>query len=274
MNDGFHVERPPFVLVGDYESSFVRCFWVKTMCSSCRDCFHLCPPRENLETNLKNHLGGARHAKVVEKNLATKGAGITLMTIKRGRPSKSSSNNVASNKKSIHDRFQHTTNKEEEGEFRSWDRSCFLSFVCWGFRGPHALYGEKRYEVSSMLFDPHPGHNWYPKPYVRSSFISDGGIVRGERYPFVLSNVFVTLVPSTLGLIKLAQCALRFPSRETFAVGQCVRTTVLRKEELGVVKGRQLGYLSHDELAAHSQIIKKKLKLGSFYHWATRVRIM
>jgi len=89
------------------------------MCSYCRDCFHLCPPKRNLEANLKNHLGGACHAEAVEKDLAAKGARITLMTGKRGRPSKSSGTSSASNQKSIHDWFQHTANREEEGEIRS-----------------------------------------------------------------------------------------------------------------------------------------------------------
>lgn len=54
-------------------------------------------------------------------------------------------------------------------------------FVCWGFGGP--LYSGKRYEVSLMLFDSHPGQNWYCEPYVRSSFISDGVIVEVKGNP-------------------------------------------------------------------------------------------
>ena len=50
-------------------------------------------------------------------------------------------------------------------------------FCLLGFRGPYALYGGKWYEVSLMLFDLHLGQNWYPKPYVRSSFISNRDVV-------------------------------------------------------------------------------------------------
>lgn len=196
------------------------------------------------------------------------------MTGKRGRPSKSSSNNSASNQKSVHDWFQHTTNKEEDNEFRSWDRSCFLDFVCWGFRGPHALYSEKRYGVSSMLFDLHPGQNWYPEPYVRSSFISDGGIAK-VKGTFCSVQCLCFLGATDPWINQTCTIGTKIPLEKDFhGRAMCEDHSVEKRGARSSEGGGRLGYLSHDELAAHSRIIRKKLKLESFYHWVVRARVL
>lgn len=56
----------PFVLVGDLDAIELKSFCYKVRCTFCNDLFQLCPPKKNLHANLKNHLEGTKHAKMVE----------------------------------------------------------------------------------------------------------------------------------------------------------------------------------------------------------------
>ena len=55
-----------FTVLGNLTAEDTRCYWFKVKCPYCRDMMVLCPPRKTLEVNLKNHLTGPKHLKVVE----------------------------------------------------------------------------------------------------------------------------------------------------------------------------------------------------------------
>ena len=55
-----------FTVLGNLGAEDTRCYWFKVKCPYCRDMMVLCPPRKTLEVNLRNHLSGPKHMKVVE----------------------------------------------------------------------------------------------------------------------------------------------------------------------------------------------------------------
>jgi hypothetical protein len=72
INAPFAIDEKPFILVGDLESSKLKSFWYKIRCTFCNDFFQLCPPKKNLEGNLKNYMEKTKHAKVIEDVLSKK----------------------------------------------------------------------------------------------------------------------------------------------------------------------------------------------------------
>jgi hypothetical protein len=54
--------KEPFHHVGDPNADDLKSFWYKVRCHFCGDLLQLCPPKKNLEANLRNHLGGTKHA--------------------------------------------------------------------------------------------------------------------------------------------------------------------------------------------------------------------
>ncbi len=73
VNAPFVADEQPFVLVGDPKSLDMKSFWYKVRCTICNDFFQQCPPKKNLERNLKNHMEETKHAKVIEDVLSKKG---------------------------------------------------------------------------------------------------------------------------------------------------------------------------------------------------------
>lgn len=57
---------------GDPKCTDLKSFWWKTKCVYCSDVFNLCPPKNNLEANLKNHAQGTMHAKKVVEPMNAK----------------------------------------------------------------------------------------------------------------------------------------------------------------------------------------------------------
>ena len=64
----------PFHHIGDPNANDLKSFWFKVQCHSCGDLLQLCPPNKNLEANLRNHLGGTKHAIAVEESAKAKSA--------------------------------------------------------------------------------------------------------------------------------------------------------------------------------------------------------
>lgn len=93
------------LLGGDPMTTELKSFWWKTKCVTCNDVYNLCPPKNNLEANLRNHAGGSKHAEKVLQ--AANSVSTSLFSGKRGRPSKSSSNSTNSNQKQLHAFFSY-----------------------------------------------------------------------------------------------------------------------------------------------------------------------
>ena len=55
-------DKEPFQLVGDADALELRCFWYKVRSLFYCDFFQIWPPKKNLETNLRNHVEGTKHA--------------------------------------------------------------------------------------------------------------------------------------------------------------------------------------------------------------------
>lgn len=78
------------MLVGDPEAEHLKSSWYKVRCKLCGDLFQLCTPKKNIEGNLKNHLQGLKHCKVVEDAASNARSGTSaLSTRRRGRLSAS-----------------------------------------------------------------------------------------------------------------------------------------------------------------------------------------
>ena len=66
VNDSLQDEHKNLTVLGNLTAEDTRCYWFKMKCHYCRDMMVLCPPRKTLEVNLRNHLTGPKHKKVVE----------------------------------------------------------------------------------------------------------------------------------------------------------------------------------------------------------------
>lgn len=128
--------------------------------------------------------------------------------------------------------------------------------------------------MSLFLFDPQPSQNRYLKPYVRSSFVADG-------FSVMVNNIFCTIqcfcIPSATYPWINQTCTMctKIPLKSDFCGRvMCENHSVEKRGCMFSEGGRRLGYLFLDELGAHSRVIRKKLQLESFYHWAPRARIL
>ena len=61
VNDIVGDARRPFSVLGSFRDSSPKSFWMKVQCFYCRDLLSLCPPKKNLESNLRHHLASAKH---------------------------------------------------------------------------------------------------------------------------------------------------------------------------------------------------------------------
>jgi hypothetical protein len=66
LNEDIGEEKKTFDVIGDLNSEEVRSFWFRVKCNFCGDYFMLCPPKKNLEVNLRNHVNGLKHSKILE----------------------------------------------------------------------------------------------------------------------------------------------------------------------------------------------------------------
>jgi hypothetical protein len=58
----------PLVLLGDPKAQDLPSFWYKVRCMHCHEFLQLCPPKQNLGANLRNHVEGTRHAAIVARD--------------------------------------------------------------------------------------------------------------------------------------------------------------------------------------------------------------
>jgi len=68
VNESLDREKPTFQVVGDPHDPFMKLYWFKVKCLVCpTESLQLCPPNQNPEANLMNHIHGVVHAKSVER---------------------------------------------------------------------------------------------------------------------------------------------------------------------------------------------------------------
>jgi len=97
VNDSIYLGDPPFVLVGDVGFCKFKSFWYKFWCKLDEEIMLLCPPKNNLRTNLQNHLHGLVHTKCLEDVVAGERStckSTAASTRKRGRPTTRSRLNI------------------------------------------------------------------------------------------------------------------------------------------------------------------------------------
>jgi hypothetical protein len=95
LNEDIGGEKKTFDVIGDLNSEEVRSFWFRVKCNFCGDYFMLCPPKKNLEVNLRNHVNGLKHSKILDDHLL-KAESSTLLSGQRSRPTKSASTTESS----------------------------------------------------------------------------------------------------------------------------------------------------------------------------------
>jgi hypothetical protein len=95
LNEDIGGEKKTFDVIGDLNSEEVRSFWFRMKCNFCGDYFMLCPPKKNPEVNLRNHVNGLKHSKILDDHLL-KAESSTLLSGQRSRPTKSASTTESS----------------------------------------------------------------------------------------------------------------------------------------------------------------------------------
>lgn len=128
LNASVDPEKQTFqVIGGDPHTTQMKSFWWKAKCVVCNEVYSLCPPKKNLEANLRNHAEGTRHAqKVLEAATSRRGA---LISGKRGRPSKSACDSSSGSQKQLHSFFGRVPESPEVNRLHSMDRSDCKTFM-------------------------------------------------------------------------------------------------------------------------------------------------
>ena len=268
VNDSIDPKKPTFELIGDPNDTIMKSHWFKAKCLICpREILQLCPPKQNLEANLMNHVHGIVHNKALE-DLQQGKDGAAISTGKRGRPSRTSTSSSQFGQTDLHTFFKHT-----EGEILTYDRMSICAQTCSGLRGPHCIYGGKSYGLHSLLFDPHPGKLWYPEPHFEACFSVEGDVT-------IVKGAF-----RHRSYRRVSEFAKPFPNFTCDTcqtiVSECdFRSGVIREERAvekrgcrGTALDRRVGYLSVFELSVHSRLLTKKLKTEQMQHWSAKARI-
>jgi hypothetical protein len=109
LNEDIGGEKKTFDVIGDLNSEEVRSFWFRVKCNFCGDYFMLCPPKKNLEVNLRNHVNDLKHPKILDDHLLKAGSS-ALLNGRQGRPVKSAST-TESSEQSLHTWFSNASKR-------------------------------------------------------------------------------------------------------------------------------------------------------------------
>jgi len=130
VNESLHPTQKTFLLIGgDPQTTDLKCFWWKAKCVSCNDLYSLCPPKKNLEANLRMHAGGSKHMEKVMQIANSEKA--SAMSGKHGRPAKSTRDSSYSSQKQLHPFFIHVGDSQHVQNSHSIDRSFLKTLMCW-----------------------------------------------------------------------------------------------------------------------------------------------
>jgi hypothetical protein len=271
----FAVDGGPFVVVGDPKAEHLKSFWYKERCKLCGDLFQLCPPKKNLEGNLKNHLQGLKHCKVVEDAASGARSGsLALSTGRRGRPS-AATRAVLGAQPGLHEWFKvfQATRSSPSESTVSGERDGTLSLLCWGFRDKSITYAGKLYNIQGLLNDPKSGRYWVPEPATRAEFEFHGEFVHINGC-FRHTNC-KRLCGSFDGFLNFtcSECS-QIPKLNDFTLRVIREGHSLQKRgSRSILPGRRVDYLSTKELASHRRQLSKKLKEYKNFLWQVKARV-
>ena len=266
VNNELDPNRETFELVGgDPHATELKSSWWKTKYVVCNELYTLCPPKKNLEANLKNHAGGTRH---VEKLLeADKSRRSATTSGKQGRPTKSTVDSSNSSKRQLHAFFGHIVDSPQVNVPQSIDRSNCKLLMCWGFRGPIAVYAGKFFEVSALLFDVKPSLCWYPEPWLQEVIVLDGQVVRISGTFRHRSCLRVSTNNTPWTGLTYSMCAT-IPCQTDFRLRVMREDKSIEKRGMRTTEGgRRTGYLSLLELTTYSCSMSKNLRTERLCHW-------
>ena len=100
INDSLDPVRKTFELIGGYPQTMeLKSFWWKAKYCTCNEVYSLCLPKKNLEANLRNHVGGTKHTKILQAEQSRRSS---VLSGKRGCPSKSTGDTSGSSQKQLH----------------------------------------------------------------------------------------------------------------------------------------------------------------------------
>jgi hypothetical protein len=78
VNDEVQSGVLTFVVVGDPYALEVKSSWVNIKFDFCNEFMRLCPRKQNLDVNLRNNLGGTKHAIAMADRLKAAGSNFAL----------------------------------------------------------------------------------------------------------------------------------------------------------------------------------------------------
>ena len=261
-----------FTVLGNLTAEDTRCYWFKVKCPYCRDMMVLCPPRKTLEVNLKNHLTGPKHLKVVE--VAEQVSKEPARTGRAGRPSRSTTTSSHSNQSDLHSWFRTASSNSVEGTSQEVDRNLLVGLMCYGYRGPTVEYGGNSYVVNALINDPHSGVEWYPEPHLRVDVQICGVVVHVNGTFRHRKCVRMAMGLEPFPDLTCPMCA-QIPRENDFRMR-------IKREDQALVKGGhrttaggiRLGYLGVYEVSKHTRELSTKYRLEKLHYWHARTRIV
>jgi len=276
VNSGMDVGILPFTVLGDIDTPNPKSFWFKVRCPYCGDLLNLCPPKKNLEANLRNHLGSSKHILAVEAAKKTITKFVGLLCGRRGRPSRLSSTSAHSNQPDLHSWFSGRLGCNQEGtSFTSGlDSNVVKTLMCWGFRDLRCFYNRLSYGVRGLLEDHMSGGNWFSEPHLVAT-------VTVNRAAVYINGAFrhkdcAEFAPTTSGFTNLtcSKCT-QIPQENDFTKRVVIEDRALDKRGTRTIGGgRRIEYLTVAELVCHGRDMRKKLRSEALNHWATKARIV
>jgi hypothetical protein len=277
FNATFPKDKEPFRLVGDVDALELRCFWYKVRCMFCYDFFQLCPPKKDLETNLRNHVEGTKHVGCVHREEEKKSKSEHPMTMGRKGYPATSNKTVSGNQSSLHG---WVGGRREDGlppeSLAEGTRDSNMRLLYWGYWKSSCPLNSRAgglYDICSLRLDTFVGGNWSHEPNVSASFIVNNvthiiqGTFRHSKY------LRLSTVSSGFPNFTCLFCE-KIPQEYDFRMR-------VRREEANLVKRgertigarRRSGYLQVKELGIVNRGISKKYNRLKVAHWCQKARV-
>ena len=288
VNASLGDSQKPFTVFQPLKEGKRKSFWMKVHCFYCREMYNLCPPKKNLEPNLMHHLLSNKHLQAVEQAKMGKKHGTPLLSGRRGRPALSSGVSVHSNQPHLGRWWSADSGVREDstaenagspsqtssGECSESRENALLGSLCWGFRGPHCIYGGLSYCVSELLNDLHVGSVWYPEPHLIASFTKRSKVIKISGTFRHTSCIRVDKFGKGFPDFSCKMCS-SIPQENDF-YKRVVREgfSVEKRGSRSTGDGRRLAYLSTSELAGHGRNVRRELKRQKLLHRTAQARIV
>ena len=288
VNASLGDSQKPFTVFQPLKEGQRKSFWMKVRCFYCQEMHNLCPPKKNLESNLQHHLASTKHLQAVEQVKTGKKHDTPILSGKRGRPALSSRVSVHSNQPHLGRWWRADSRVPEDattdhggppsqtspGECSEARMNALLGSLCWGFRGPHCIYGGLSYSVCELLNDLHVGLVWYPEPHLIASFTTRSKVIKINGTFRHISCIRVDKSGKGFPNFSCRMCS-SIPQENDF-YKRVVREglSVEKRGSRSTGTGRRLAYLSILELAGHGRNLRRELKSQKLLHRSAQARIV